>query len=468
MPIRVIQGDCIGVLGGFDDNTFDSVVTDPPYNLSFMGKGWDTFGGDYQTWCEQWARECLRVLKPGGYLLAFGGTRTYHRLACAIEDAGFEIRDSLHWIYGSGFPKSHDVSKAIDREAGAERQVIGHSPIHSRGANTAFPKRVGESSVEESGGTTPQDKPVITAPATAAAETWAGWGTALKPAHEPIVMARKPLTKGHTVAANVLDYGTGGINIDGCRIPTTDSWKASGNKSATGVSYQGSVDGSLNISVSSTHEAGRWPPNVLLTHSPDCEPIGMCTVRTEDRSRPPRTPNAIYGGGNGTNLTASGTSPVSDAETVEAWDCAEGCPVQEMDRQSGKVGNSSGGIVTSGTRALRETPIYKSRGATRYAPAGGSSRFFPVFRYCAKAGKKERPVVDGMPGHPTVKPVALMQWLVRLVTPPGGYVVDPFAGSGTTAEACLLEGFDCLLIERDTDSIQRIKKRMSKYETEAA
>lgn len=492
MQSRVIQGDCIEVLRGFGDNTFDSVVTDPPYGLEFMGKEWDkpsalwrdydndndreyrsdgrkapkfktarpTFvaGSAYQAWCEEWARECLRVLKPGGYLLAFGGTRTYHRLACAVEDAGFEIRDSLHWIYGSGFPKSRDISKAIDSEAGAEREVIGVKHNRSggdirRGAIHDGGQSVGLPDLE-------------TAPATEAAKAWAGWGTALKPAHEPIVMARKPLSS-KTVAANVLEFGTGGINVDGCRIPTTE----------------GSVDGSLNISVSSTHEAGRWPPNVVLTHSPDCKPTGQ--TRVVESSKPAVFHKAAAEN-NGNTSAAYGKesrkeghiTPGYGTETLEIWDCANDCPVAEIDRQSGTSKSTAANGVK---RYGRSAGIMGDVGALRdgrpegYDDSGGASRFFPCFanhdplantacfKYQAKAAKKERPVVDGLPGHPTVKPVAIMQWLVKLVTPPGGYVLDPFAGTGTTAEACHLEGFDYLLIERDADSIRRIEKRMSKY-----
>jgi DNA modification methylase len=401
---EVIQGDCISALKEFDDNTFDSIVTDPPYALSFMGKDWDSFGNGqgYQAWCESWARELLRVLKPGGYLLAFGGTRTYHRLACAIEDAGFEIRDSLHWIYGSGFPKSRDISKAIDSEAGAEREVIGK--------NLNVVGRSADRSKGKSGNFGVSDDDSVTAPATEAAKAWAGWGTALKPAHEPIVMARKPLA-AKTVAANVLEFGTGGINIDGCRIIHTirTVGKFAGAAYAKDA-YSVNMDGGT---LASANPEGRWPPNVVLSDEAAEEmdrPSGITKSSVGTGEKYPPGKNGIYG-----------------------------AFAQKLCANAGGLGDT-----------------------------GGASRFFPCFKYQAKASKKERPVVDGIPGHPTVKPVALMQWLVRLVTPQGGYVLDPFAGTGTTAEACELEGFDCLLIERDADSIRRINKRMSKFnETEA-
>lgn len=413
MGWRVVEGDVLLVLGGLEDGVVDSIVTDPPYALDFMGKDWDSFGGGerFQAWCEGWAAECFRVLKPGGFVAAFGGTRTYHRLACAIEDAGFEIRDSLHWIYGSGFPKSLDVSKAIDKAAGAEREVIGERSV-GRGS-------LGNRSRVEQGyrptELNPEGRVVVTASATPAAAQWEGWGTALKPSHEPIVLARKPLTG--TVAANVLEHGTGALNIDGCRIETTDHWEATGTQSAAGVSYAGSADGSLNVSVSSTHPGGRWPPNILLTHSPDCP---------------------------------------------ESGPCAPGCPVAEMDRQSGiSTSKSSTGRQTAkqGTAALGN---FTGTDNMAGHDSGGASRFFPVFRYQAKAPTRERPHIEGIPAHPTVKPLGLMMWLTKLVTPPGGLILDPFAGTGTTGEAAVIQGFDCLLIEKEPAHVKLIEARMGR------
>ena len=206
----IIHGDCLEVLMTLEDNSIDSIVTDPPYELGFMGKSWDSTGIAYNV--ELW-KECLRVLKPGGHLLAFGGTRTYHRMACAIEDAGFEIRDCIQWLYGSGFPKSLDVSKAIDKKLGAERKTVGLKPYTNDGSirGNSYNK----------GGYERVQLP-ITAPATPEAKQWEGWGTALKPANEPIVLARKPLSE-KTIAENVMKWGTGGLNIEGCRIPTEDN-----------------------------------------------------------------------------------------------------------------------------------------------------------------------------------------------------------------------------------------------------
>jgi DNA modification methylase len=407
--LQVMEGDCIEILKGIDPGIFDSVVTDPPYALSFMGKDWDSFGDGkgFQVWCEQWAAECLRVLKPGGHLLAFGGTRTYHREACAIEDAGFEIRDSLHWIYGSGFPKSMDVSKAIDKAAGAEREVTGKSKRHVSGKPEQRTEGMcGTSTFAESIGMGAYE----TAPATEAAKQWEGWGTALKPAHEPIILARKPLA-GKTVAANVREYGTGGINIDGCRVIGSSHGGTWGGKQVSSIGYHGTetTDYRTRAHDMGDGSVGRWPPNIIL--------------------------------GN-------------DA-------------IDEMDRQSGKTrGKRIQTKRSPDSRANRSTyGTFAGQESVEigYDDSGGASRFFPCFTYQAKAPRSERPSVEGISTHPTVKPLALMRWLVRLVTPPGGHVLDPFAGTGTTAEACELEGLDCTLIEREADYITLISERMSKF-----
>jgi DNA modification methylase len=436
--VTLYQGDCLDVLAELPDASVDSVVTDPPYGLEFMGKDWDKFGRDtsngyrekpritnrpgrdgtlsaytgasgngvnhfqagppFQRWCELWATECLRVLKPGGHLLAFGGTRTWHRLACAVEDAGFEIRDSIAWLYGSGFPKSLDVSKAIDKAAGAEREVSRYERVGiASGSGNAVggPKVVvplGDNAVTDD------------------AKRWQGWGTALKPAFEPIVVGRKPLSG--TVAANVLAHGVGALNIDGCRVEYE-----SGGTLATNPSLRESINGGNGGNIFPTeaerrvvtpHTAGRWPSNVVI-----------------------------------------------DPHTAE-----------EIDRQAPDAGNGwkrnygdddylgrqyDGGTFGGGG--------YK--GGSTYCDAGGASRFFPTFRYHPKAPTNERPTANGV-AHPTVKPLDLMRWLVRLVTPPGGLVLEPFAGSGTTAEACIHEHMRCIAIEREADYLPLIVNRLTK------
>jgi site-specific DNA-methyltransferase (adenine-specific) len=393
-------GDCRDILPTLDDNSVDAIVTDPPYELGFMGRDWDRSGiaNDVTVWAE-----CLRVLKPGGHLAAFGGTRTYHRMACAVEDAGFEIRDSLHWLYGSGFPKSLDVGKAIDKAAGAEREVVGEklSPT-----GVPYSKLHGPSSGRSGGGIMGDPVAVsrlsemATAPATPAAQQWDGWGTALKPSHEPVVLARKPLEG--TVAGNVLAWGVGGLHVDACRT-SLDGMQTHWEKYAPSgkIGFSG-ADGERTGGA--YNAAGRWPANVLLSHDPACNGV-----------------------------------------------CASGCAVGELDHQSGP-------LHTQDPRTRAPAAVPGPNTATRFGtgaviayddPKGsGASRFFPVFRYQAKAPTSERPKIDGK-GWPTVKPLALMEWLVKLITPPGGVVLDPFAGTGTTLHAAQRQGFTAIGIERD-------------------
>jgi site-specific DNA-methyltransferase (adenine-specific) len=402
-------GDCLDVLRTLDDNSVDAIVTDPPYELGFMGRDWDRSGiaNDVTVWAE-----CLRVIKPGGFLASFGGTRTYHRMACAVEDAGFEIRDSLHWLYGSGFPKSLDVGKAIDKAAGAEREVVGLSP-HS--ANRAGVAGRGMTVCREGGDLPAEADRTVTAPATDAAQQWDGWGTALKPAHEPIVLARKPLVG--SVAANVLAWGVGGLHVDACRVGESwvNPWAGSGAGHATanadGVTYGKGVGGV----VATPHPAGRWPSNVLFTHDPSCN--GVCVV---------------------------------------------GCPVGELDHQSGTSTSTDRPRHNTAAAHNNTASMGKSSAdwtTAGHADSGGASRFFPVFRYQAKAPTSERPKIDGK-GWPTVKPLALMEWLVRLITPPGGTVLDPFAGTGTTLQAARRQGFRAIGIERDELAHQLATQRL--------
>jgi site-specific DNA-methyltransferase (adenine-specific) len=444
---RILLGDCIAVMATLPDESVDAVVTDPPYGIEFMGRDWDrfiphdevemhprwanaeradpsksnwgdpgdakhgklpSFGGRrtsyqcqtcgkrdafrnphkcgdkadwravpsyagaspdvlaFEQFSKAWAAEAYRVLKPGGHLLAFGATRMYHRLAAGVEDAGFEIRDSLHWIYGSGFPKSLDVSKQIDKSAGAERP---DRVVSDYGGNEVF---------------SPTKAPIAKGtPVTPEAQQWDGWGTALKPAHEPIVMARKPLAG--TVTETVLAYGTGALNIDAAR--------PGGEPGSHAVERpKGKTDGATDFPPSATVreavDAGRWPANVLLAHLPDCE-------------------------GNGARHTA----------TL----CAPGCPVAELNEAD--------------------------------ADDGGAARFF----YIAKPRRRERIGGTTRNLHPTVKPIELMRHLVRLVTPPGGLVLDPFLGSGTTGCAAMMEGFRFVGIENDPASHETSLARISDY-----
>jgi site-specific DNA-methyltransferase (adenine-specific) len=361
------------------DASVDAVVTDPPYGLSFMGKRWDYDVPSVEIWAE-----CLRVLKPGGHLLAFAGTRTQHRMAVRIEDAGFEIRDMIAWVYGSGFPKSLDVSKAIDKAAGAEREVVG----------TASGARNGNGFNNDYGsyGSHADGTYDITAPATPEAQQWAGWGTALKPALEPITMARKPFTC--TVAANVLEHGTGAINVDGCRVGTEQRYNPPAGNKAGGNSLNMSAVGMPEDADGRT-AAGRWPANLI--HDGSDEVVGLFPAQD---------------GRVGMRQHGSGTNSVYG----------------KFDRTEMSIGN--GGVNDSGSAA----------------------RFF----YTAKATKAERQGVT----HPTVKPLDLMAYLCRLVTPPGGTVLDPFMGSGTTIKAALSEGFNAIGIERDPAYFEMAQHRM--------
>lgn len=407
-------GDCFAVLDTLAENFIDACVTDPPYHLTsivkrfgadnaapaksngatgvyarsaagFMGKKWD--GGDIAFQPDLW-RKVFRVLKPGAHLCAFGGTRTYHRMACAIEDAGFEIRDCIQWLYGSGFPKSLDVSKAIDRAVGAKREVLrtvkyrdirnGHGRGLGDGINAAT--RDAPEYLDHS----------FTAPATESAIEWSGFGTALKPACEPIVLARKPLSEG-TVAANVLRWGCGALNIDGCRIGAPDGLSSGGAQRR--MPQPEDWGSASRIVRSEPHNSGRWPANIIHDGSDDV--VGAFPDA-------PGQQRALNGG---------------EASKSEIY---------------GKFGPR-----------LAHEPRNDS---------GSAARFF----YTAKADSNDR--VGSK--HPTVKPVDLMQWLVRLVTPPKGLVLDCFAGTGTTGEAAFREGMRAVLIERETEYQEDIRRRM--------
>jgi site-specific DNA-methyltransferase (adenine-specific) len=418
--VLVYAGDCIEVMRQMPEASVDAIVTDPPYGLEFMGKDWDAprpswdkrgqgaergYGGKarapvggfsgymagnpFQHWTEEWAREAFRILKPGGHLLAFAGTRTYHRMASGVEDAGFEIRDCIAWMYGSGFPKSLDVSKAIDKAAGAEREIVGtgrgvsvSSDDNQHGGINRGAVGIKQIAV---------DVP-ITAPATPEAVKWNGWGTALKPAFEPIVVARKPLIG--TVAQNVLEHGTGALNIDACRINTGSRPLIASMSEPSDNAFGDGLNGSRYAGETTL---GRWPANIAL-----------------------------------------------DATAANV-----------LDEQSGERPGASSN--STGSSAAFTTPT--NQGALPgYGDNGGASRFF----YTAKASRHDRNaggLADNT--HPTVKPTELMRWLIRLVTPPGGIILDPFGGSGSTGLAARAENTRCILIEREPEYLQIIRDRLS-------
>jgi DNA modification methylase len=563
--VTVWHGDCIAVLAELAEASVDAVVTDPPYGLEFMGKEWDSFkvdrkqpgddgytngpgpygrakvrygsalsyGGDnlgamvqFQLWCTQWATECLRVLKPGGHLVAFGGTRTWHRLAVAIEDAGFEIRDNLAWIFGSGFPKgsrvnrderfcqcaasahtnshtSHGtqpddrtrtegaageavyVPRSVPRETpSAPSSRAGCRPEHGSDDGPLLLVPVGGQACAPSPGCAPvhnhfgeraddlsdessrnpslapctghpssrdyshrarsqNDAPAHTrenmSPADisesdcrtpdnhqGSSQDYAtgfprcmicgkpnadGWNVALKPAFEPIILARKPI-RG-TVAANVCEHGTGALNIDGCRVGADEQILCHGNKGKKDVygdreTTYGQGDGR------EYRTGGRWPPNVLLD--------GEMAAELDRQS--------------GTGGSGSGQQKISSGRKSG----------------DGSWNRDDHGLFDAGR---------ENTGIRDFGDSGGASRFFPVFKYTAKAPGSERPTANGI-SHATVKPLELMRWLVRLVTPPHGLVLDPFAGSGTTAEACIHEHMRAIVIEREADYLPLIVARLSK------
>jgi site-specific DNA-methyltransferase (adenine-specific) len=373
-------------LAAYNGPLFDACVCDPPYELGFMGKSWDSTGIAFQV--ETW-RRVYDALKPGAHLIAFSGTRTYHRMACAIEDAGFEIRDQLAWAYGSGFPKSHDVSKAIDKAAGAVREVVSTRALTGKA-------RVLKGGNYEGGyeGKTLTATYDTTAPATPDALKWQGWGTALKPAWEPICLARKPLAEKN-IAANVLAHGTGAINVDACRVGIDELERAviDARSGAGFGTIQCEHAGRCEGEKFKSHTAGRWPAN--LCHD--------------------------------------------GSEEVLA-----GFPESEGGGFPQKI--SATNAIAYRTSEERESRINLS-------DAGSAARFF----YSAKAGPLDRIGT----AHATVKPVDLMRWLCRLVTPQGGHILEPFAGSGTTGIAAMAEGFDCTMIELEAEHAADIARKLA-------
>ena len=485
MQYQIHHGDCREVMAKLDAESVDAIVCDPPYGLGFMGVKWDTYGDGkgrgpsakatfdqvggnsharkpggqelirmkenqrFQQAAQEWFLEALRVAKPGAHLLAFGGTRTYHRLACAIEDAGWEIRDCVMWVYGSGFPKSLNVSKAVEklgpqhdsllpdeqrfcdwmressglealtvkRLTGSARFITGEVEIVNTattenprwGRRAMVPTAAAWEKLVAAMSLTPPEwvsalvkeppSPPITHPGewksgkgegTSGSNEWQGWGTALKPAWEPIIVARKPLVGN--VAENVLTHGTGAINVDGCRVGN-DGGRCRAGHSASGKSGPGS----FTIYTSQAPHVdglGRWPANLI--HDGSEEVVGLFPDTKSGKpggSLRQAKGMVLQGGGNGTELTGFGDS-------------------------------------------------------------GSAARFF----YCAKASKADRGSDNK---HPTVKPTDLMRYLCRLVTPPGGIVLDPFTGSGSTGKAAILEGFRFVGIEREAEYVEIAKARIT-------
>ena len=465
---KIICGKSEIELKRFDDNTFDSCVTDPPYGLEFMGKDWDKFkngeniaGGTisteegsywkkrpnipsfyqlnntdllaFQQFTYEWATELYRVMKSGAHILVFGGTRTYHRMACAIEDAGFEIRDMVEWFYGSGFPKSLDISKSIDKMKGKEREVVGQN-LHGVGSwmlpHKQNHRADGGTGIGYADGSGKEFD--ITVPSSEEAIQWDGWGTGLKPAHEPILLARKPISEKN-IASNVLKYGTGGLNIDECRIEHNEPIKET-NRDSRGASWNNDNCGFRNEQnkLASASPQGRFPANVILDD-----------------------------------------------------DAGEMLDEQSGELTTGEMNSTAKGgqYATYGYQYPRKTISHKSK--------GGASHFF----YQAKASQNERwfycmickqtyPMkekdnhIHNAPEktkyqylvfHPTQKPEALISYLARLITPPNGKMLDPFLGSGTGLIVADREGFNCTGIDSKREyclmSHQRLKNEIEQGQT---
>lgn len=407
----IIHGDCLQEMATLPAESVDSIVTDPPYGLSFMGKDWDRGVPGEAFW-----REALRVAKPGAHLLAFGGSRTYHRLACAIEDAGWEVRDCIMYVFGSGFPKSHDVSKAIDRKAGAQPVDLGMSP------NWRESKRDREKngSMEVRG----ENAGRITTPATDAARQWQGWGTALKPAYEPIIVARKPLVG--TVAANVQQYGTGAINVDGCRVEGVAQSFGNPTSSVTGHLIGKKPTGTW----APKPGYGRWPANFI--HDGSDEVVGLFPMTTSGGGNGVRSelPNTCMSGKNYARVTTDGQPP-SSGSAARFFYTAK---ASKRDRDEGCEGLP---VKHVGTYAQDEW----SRQNMGNTP-----------------DVQRKPIANH---HPTVKPTDLMRYLCRLVTPPNGVVLDPFMGSGSTGKGAILEGFNFIGIEQNAEYIEIAKARIA-------
>jgi len=522
----LFQGDCLQVLEELEPESVDAVITDPPYGIGFMGREWDTFRPEaarkrkelgfrrapdpdttnpnlrgrkrspsisssqieydmsakglhrFEAWCREWARACFRVLKPGGYLIAFGAPRAYHRLACGIEDAGFEVRDALDWITGTGFPKSVDGEREVARAL---------CELEGRHFLRKLPK-------EAPAGAQPAERRRYLldgdhiCPSTELSRQFLGIGSALKPSHEPICLARKPFQG--TLGVNLVTFGTGGLHVEACRLgQAPEVYERVRLETRSGKPTD--------------VEAGRWPPNLLLSHLPECQPAGELLVRNQAGGITGEEPSArtghVYEGL--PSRQARAPYGVEGRERVEGWLCAPGCPVAILDAQSGQSETPASvtrGVSTGTT--FRITTAERQEGVPCYGDAGGASRFFPVFRYEPKPDRPERDLgcadlptrtgaeatasADGAARlesprtgagrtggvrnfHPTVKPLSLMRWLIRLVAAPGQTVLDPFLGSGTTGMAAKLEGVAFIGVEREAEYLAIAHRRIAAVEQPA-
>lgn len=419
--MRLELGDCLDKLKELPDNSVDSIVTDPPYGISFMSKKWDYDVPSVEIWTE-----CLRVLKPGGHLLSFSGSRTYHRMAVRIEDAGFEIRDQIMWIYGSGFPKSHNIGKAVDKLLGNEREVVGRKIQRVDG--TVRNKQPNGGFMKDNVVTKDSDGYIdVTKPGSPESEKWEGWGTALKPAHEPIVVARKPLSE-KSVAENVLKWGTGGINIDESRIGYNDDKPKERGTERENTDWDGRGFGLGDRTEDwEPNNTGRWPANIILDEEAGQvldEQSGISKSTPDKRTT--KTPTGqMFGTGKITSHNdKGGASRFFYCPKTSKKDRNEGCEELEQKRKKVAV------IQTKGVANDGEW----------------------------EDGKQLSSLMSN--NHPTVKPTSLMEYLIKLVTPKGGVVLDPFMGSGSTGKAAVRNGFDFIGIEKEEEYLNIAKARI--------
>lgn len=430
--IKVFNGDCLQVLKTLPDNSVDSLVTDPPAGISFMGKAWDEDKGgrkQWVAWMSEVMTECLRVLKPGAHGLVWAIPRTSHWTATALEDAGFEIRDVVTHIFGSGFPKSYNISKAIDATLltgkggpSALKEANKHRPVVSSEKRPVLPNGRGHGRDEDGNvinvgmlGASESHTIDITSGATEEAKQWQGWGTALKPASEHWILVRKP-TSEKTVAANVLKHGVGGLNIDASRIEGIPRTTHAAGNVVTTQAASGHLAGKKPHGPTPP-PSGRFPANLVLSHNPDCE------------------------------------------ET-----CTPGCAVAALDAQSGvlKSGTLKGTEYLEGKITNVAYGTHKGHASlAREGDSGGASRFF----YCAKASKKDKGVDNT---HPTIKSSTLMSYLIKLITPPEGIVLDPFMGSGSTGVSAIKDEFGFIGIEKELEYFNISCSRLEKIESDVA
>jgi site-specific DNA-methyltransferase (adenine-specific) len=434
--INLLNGNCLDVLKTLKDNSIDSIVTDPPYGLSFMGKKWDYDVPSVEMW-----DECFRVLKPGGHLLSFAGARTYHRMAVNIEDAGFEIRDQIMWVYGSGFPKSLNIGKAVDKLQGNEREYVGEKVRgdvqKAKQSGNTFAKADANKNNKDIFG-------YGTEVLTKGNSEHEGWGTALKPAHEPIVMARKPLSE-KTIAKNVLRWGTGGINIDGCRV---DFQGIDDEKESKGKNQHSKYPNSVEKNPAKNgiyhpdkrppedyNPTGRFPANFI--HDGSDEVVGLFPDTKPSRKGKPRGTKKKGMFAN-SDFNKVGTEHNDEGTAARFFYCPK---ANKKERNAGC-----------------ENIAKKSR-STANKMMGQSGKM--------KTGSGNDRTTEFHNNHPTVKPLELMKYLCRLVTPKKGTVLDPFMGSGTTGIAAKLEGFSFVGIELDADYLEIAKARLDAHEPEA-